>query len=118
MIVHSRARTCPASRALLVERVRRQGWSVAEVAAAAGISERTAYKWLARQPSEGPAGLHDRNSRPRRSPRRTPEEWRSVILELRQACHRACKVPHLWALKSPHPTPAHQEVRDGGSRRS
>jgi transposase InsO family protein len=85
MNVHSRARTCHASRALLVERVRRQGWSVAEVAAAAGISERTAYKWLARQRSEGSAGLHDRHSRPRRSPRRTPEEWRSVILELRQA---------------------------------
>jgi len=30
-------------------------------------------------------------------------------------CHRACKSPHQWALKSPHPQP--EEVRDGGSRR-
>ena len=36
------------------------------------------------------------------------------FLQLGEPCHRACKVPQLWALKSPHPTP--MEVRDGGGR--
>jgi transposase InsO family protein len=42
------------------------GWAVTEAADAAGCSERTAYKWLARYRSEGLAGLEDRSSRPRR----------------------------------------------------
>jgi transposase InsO family protein len=85
MNAHSRARTCPLSRALLVGRVRKQGWRVEQAAAAAGISVRTTYKWLARYREEGRAGLEDRRSRPRRCPHRTPEEWRAVMLELRQA---------------------------------
>jgi transposase len=85
MNAHSRARTCPLSRALLVRRVHEQTWGVPRAAAAAGISVRTAYKWLARQREEGPDALRDRRSRPRHSPRRTPDEWRAVILELRQA---------------------------------
>jgi transposase InsO family protein len=85
MNAHSRARTCPLSRVLLVRRVREQAWRIERAADAAGISVRTAYKWLARQRDEGFAGLQDRGSRPRRSPRRTPDEWRAVILELRQA---------------------------------
>ena len=83
MNVHSRARTCPASRALLVQRIREECWEPAEAAEACGISVRTAYKWLARYRDEGEAGLHDRSSRPRRMPTRTPEEWRTTILELR-----------------------------------
>jgi transposase InsO family protein len=67
----------------LVERVREQGWAVAQAAAAAGISERSAYKWLGRHRDQGAAGLHDRSSRPQRSPKRTPDEWRAVMLELR-----------------------------------
>lgn len=35
-----------------------------------------------------------------------------------QGCHQACKVPRRSALKSPHPTPTTEEVRDGESRRS
>src|SRR6267142_5700803 len=83
MNVHSRARTCPASRVLLVERIREECWEVAEAADASGVSVRTAYKWLARYRDEGAAGLQDRSSRPRRMPTRTPEEWRKLILELR-----------------------------------
>jgi glycosyltransferase involved in cell wall biosynthesis len=36
------------------------------------------------------------------------------VLASDATCHRACKVPQLWALKSPHPTP--REVGDGGNR--
>jgi hypothetical protein len=48
MNVHKNARTTSHGRLLLVQRVRRQGWRVAEAASAAGVSKRTAYKWLAR----------------------------------------------------------------------
>jgi len=83
MNVHSRARTCPASRALLVQRIRQERWVPAVAAAALGISLRTAYKWLARYRDQGVPGLCDRSSRPQRMPTRTPEEWRALILELR-----------------------------------
>ena len=83
MNVHSRARTCPASRALLVQRIREECWEPAEAAEASGISVRTAYKWLARYRAEGVAGLQDRSSRPRQMPTQTPEEWRATMLELR-----------------------------------
>jgi transposase InsO family protein len=46
--------------------VRDEGWTVADAADAAGCSERTAFKWLARFRREGVAGLEDRSSRPRR----------------------------------------------------
>jgi len=84
MNLHSGARTCPASRALLVGRVRQAGWTVTRAAEAAGISRRTAHKWLGRYAAEDPASLADRSSRPRRSPGRTPVEWREMILLLRR----------------------------------
>ena len=84
MDLHSGARTCPASRALLVQRITVQGWTVPTAASAAGISGRTAYKWLARARS-GDTGLQDRSSRPHRSPRGTPAPWRELILELRRS---------------------------------
>lgn len=66
---HKHARLTPKGRALLVSRVLEEGWSVGAAAEAAGVSRRTGYKWLARFKSEGAAGLADRSSRPRRSPR-------------------------------------------------
>src|SRR2546425_334599 len=48
MDVHKNARSCPASRALLVERVLEQGWSMATAAEAIGVSGRTGWKWLSR----------------------------------------------------------------------
>ena len=62
--MHSNARTCPQSRRLLVERVLEQGWSLAAAAEAAGVSERTAWKWVDRFRCEGEAGLEDRSSVP------------------------------------------------------
>lgn len=84
MNLHSGARTCPASRALLVHRVRELGWSVTRSAEAAGISRRTAHKWLSRYQSGDPVSLQDRSSRPRRSPGRTPVEWQQIMLLLRR----------------------------------
>ena len=66
MKLHPNARTTPSGRWLLVQRVREQHWTVSEAAEAAGVSLRTAYKWLARYRDEGRSGLADRRSRPRR----------------------------------------------------
>jgi transposase InsO family protein len=68
----------------LIERITARHWPIARAAGAAGISRRTAFKWLRRYREQGSTGLADRSSRPRRMPRATPAEWRDLILELRQ----------------------------------
>jgi len=65
-MAHRNARLTPHGRLLLCERVERDGWKVAEAAAAAGVSRQTAGKWLGRWRAEGAAGLLDRSSRPLR----------------------------------------------------
>jgi transposase InsO family protein len=84
MKLHANARTCPKSRQLLVDRVGREGWSVMEAAAAAGITDRSARRWMARWRAEGPAGLLDRSSAPRRIPHKTAPDRVSAICALRQ----------------------------------
>ena len=84
MRLHANAKTCPNSRGLLVERIETEGWSLTAAAEAAGVSERTVRKWLARWRSEGERGLLDRRSAPRRSPRRTAPERVGAIEALRR----------------------------------
>jgi transposase InsO family protein len=83
MNLHANARTCPKSRRLMVDRIE-AGWSLAEAAEAAGVSDRTAAKWLARWRAEGEAGLLDRSSAPRRVPGRTPRLRVEAIEALRR----------------------------------
>jgi transposase InsO family protein len=83
MEVHARARLTPNGRLFVVGRVVERGWSVAAAAEAAGVSERTVYRWLARFRSEGQAGLVDRSSAPRRVPLRTPAGRVEAIRALR-----------------------------------
>jgi transposase InsO family protein len=73
-----------AGRQLLVDRVREEGWTVAEAAEAAGCSERTAFKWLARFDLEGHAGLLDRSSAPASSPTRIAQAVIDVVEQLRR----------------------------------
>jgi transposase InsO family protein len=61
-----------------------KGLRAKAAAAAFGVSERTARKWLARFRAEGVEGLRDRSSRPRRSPRQTSLAQVAVILALRR----------------------------------
>ena len=84
MNIHPCARFTPAGRALLVRRVTQEGWRAAEAAEAAGVSRRTAHKWLRRHDEEGPEGLLDRSSRPRSSPTQVPADWQRLVLELRR----------------------------------
>ena len=69
MNIHSKAKLTPRSRAEMIKRIIDLSQPVATVAADFGISERCAYKWLARFRAEGLKGLHDRSSRPKCSPR-------------------------------------------------
>ena len=84
MNAHSRAKTNPRSRELIVQRVQAEGWSRRKAAEALGLSVRTVSKWLRRYREEGLAGLPDRTSRPHSSPTRTSEILRKRVLELRQ----------------------------------
>jgi len=68
----------------MVQRVLEEGWTVPETAEAAGISERTVYKWLARYRAKGIVGLLDRSSRPHHSPDSLAPERAELILQLRR----------------------------------
>jgi transposase InsO family protein len=80
---HKNARMTPFGRALLVQRVRQEGWRVTDAAQAAGVSERTAYKWLARFREGGEAALHDKSSAPLRPAHRLAPDLVERITALR-----------------------------------
>lgn len=92
MKLHANARTCPNSRRLLVSRIIEEGWSPVAAAEAAGVSERTARKWVARWRSEGITGLCDRSSAPKRIPRRIPQATVELIEKLRRLRMTAAEI--------------------------
>jgi transposase InsO family protein len=92
MKLHGNARTCPKSRQLLVQRIEMEGWSAGDAARAAGVSERTAYRWLKRWREEGRRGLEDRSSAPGRIPHRTPAERERAIAALRRLRMTAAEI--------------------------
>jgi transposase len=71
-------------RVLLGKRIVEQCWPAAEAARAAGVSLRTAYKWLARYRAGGDRMLHDRSSAPARCPHRLPAATVAAIERLRR----------------------------------
>ncbi|MBS7706881.1 IS481 family transposase [Chelatococcus asaccharovorans] len=84
MNMHENARMTVHGRVLLVNRIVAGGWRVADAARAAGISERTAYKWLARFRAGGERMLHDRSSAPGRMPHATPVATIEAVEGLRR----------------------------------
>lgn len=82
MKLHGNARLTPAGRDLMCRRVREEGWSVQDAAEAAGCSERTCYRWLARFDAGEP--MVDRSSAPKTIPKRTSSEVVEVIAGLRR----------------------------------
>jgi len=58
--------------------------TVTQAAEAAGVSERTAWKWVDRYRQEGESGLEDRPSAPKRVPSRTPADREELIVSLRE----------------------------------
>jgi transposase InsO family protein len=83
MNTHANALLTPLGRRLLCERIRLDGWTVEEAAFAANVSERTAYRWLARY--DAGEAMTDRSSRPHTSPTRTPAKVEAVIERLRRS---------------------------------
>ena len=84
MKTHANARLTVRGRLLLCERVTKERWTVGAAAQAAGVSARTAWKWLARFRDESIAGLADRSSAPHVIPHRTPAARVSVVERLRR----------------------------------
>jgi transposase InsO family protein len=98
MTLHGNARTCPKSRKLLVERIGSKTWSLAAAAEAAGVSERTAYRWLKRWREEGEAGLLDRSSAPKSIPHRTRPDRVEVISKLRKLFMTAAEIAEVLGM--------------------
>ena len=96
MKLHRNARTCPNSRALIAKRVLEQGWSLAQAAEAAGVSEPTARKWVRR--ARGGESLEDRSSRPGRSPSRLPKHLVEAIGALRRLWMTAAEIAEILRL--------------------
>jgi transposase/transposase-like protein len=84
MKLHARARLSLIRRQELVAMVLEQGRSIAEAAVAAGVSDRTCSKWVARYRAEGADGLLDRSSAPRTVANRTAEQRVACIAALRR----------------------------------
>jgi transposase InsO family protein len=82
-MAHARAKLTVLGRRLLVERVMVDGWRPADAAKAMGVSRQTAYKWLRRFRDEGPPGLEDRSSAPRRCPHRLDVDAVATIVATR-----------------------------------
>jgi transposase InsO family protein len=83
-VSHRNAPLTPQGRLLLCRRIE-AGTPIAHVAAAMAISRRCASKWWHRYLELGADGLHDRSSRPLRSPRRVSEHVEAKICRQRGA---------------------------------
>jgi transposase InsO family protein len=84
-MAHRNARLTVHGRRLLVHRVLVDRRPVAHVAKELGVSRQCAHRWVARFAAEGPAGLADRSSRPRRCPRRASAAIERRVLDAREA---------------------------------
>jgi transposase InsO family protein len=98
MKLHGNARLSVKGRELLVERIEVAGWSLSAAAEAAGISERTARKWLARYRAEGPAGLVDRSSAPTVVANRTDQRRVEAIAALRRLRFTGAEIAELLGM--------------------
>ena len=84
MNIHKNARLTFARRLEMVRDVLEHGVTLAATAIRYGVSVPTVRKWAARFVAQGEAGLHDRSSRPTRSPRSIAADTMACIVELRR----------------------------------
>ncbi len=84
MKLHANAPLGPKGRAIMVRRVLEEGLALTEAAEAAGVSARTAGKWVRRYRAKGEAGLVDRSSAPNTVHNATPPDRVEAIAALRQ----------------------------------
>ncbi len=86
MNIHKNARLTLKRRIDLVCEIVERKTPVSAAAIAAGVSAKTAAKWLGRYLAEGEQGLRDRSSRPVHSPRSISPAKAMAIVELRRRC--------------------------------
>ena len=84
MKLHANAPLGPKGRATMVRRVLEEGVALTEAAEAAGVSAKTAGKWVRRYRTEGEAGLLDRSSAPKHVHNATAPERVEAITALRR----------------------------------
>jgi transposase InsO family protein len=80
---HANAALTPRARLKLARLIVEDGWAIPRAAERYDVCWRTAKKWADRYLAEGPAGMNDRSSRPRRQPNRTPDPVVRKIVHLR-----------------------------------
>ncbi len=95
MKMHANARLSLKGRELLIDRVENAGWSLSAAAEAAGISDRTARKWIARYRAEGRDGLLYPSSAPAVVANRTDERRVEVIAALRRLRFTGAEIAEL-----------------------
>jgi transposase InsO family protein len=98
MRLHANARLSLKGRELLIDRVEGAGWSLTQAAEAAGVSDRTARKWLGRYRVQGPTGLLDRSSAPNRVANRTDERRVQTIAALRRLRMTAAEIAEVLGM--------------------
>jgi len=116
MQVHARAPLSPIGRRRVVERVCSKTWSVTAAAEAAGVTERTIYRWLARFRDEGEAGLVDRRPVAHHQPAKTPRERVALICQLRRLWMTGAEIAEV--LEMPISTVSAVLRREGLGKRS
>jgi transposase InsO family protein len=116
MKLHGNAPLSPRGRRLLVDRIDSGQMSLQMAAACAGISTRTASKWVERYREEGEPGLVDRSSAPHRVPRRTCEQRVGAIAALRRLRMTAAEIAEV--LEMPLSTVSAVLLRIGLGKRS
>jgi hypothetical protein len=82
-VVHGNAPLTEIGRLRLARCIVEDNWPIARAAERFQVSRPTATRWAERYRQEGPAGMTDRCSRPKRSPRRTPQPIVRKIVHLR-----------------------------------
>ena len=80
---HANALLTPRGRLQLARCVVEQKWPLRRAAERFQVSPTTAARWAGRYREHGAAGMVDRSSRPKRSPRRTPTRTERRIIKVR-----------------------------------
>jgi transposase InsO family protein len=88
--LHGNAKLTPYMRELMCRRVVDEGWTAAEAADAAGCSERTCFRWLARW--RAGEVMTDRSSAPHHVANRTPVKTVAAIERLRRLGWTSTKI--------------------------
>ena len=96
---HKNARLTLRRREDLVQHVS-GGLTLKLAAANFSVTAKTAAKWVHRFRSQGPPGLSDRSSRPRRSPRRTSSLLTEEVIALRRQLHPAYRIAQATQLSA------------------